>query len=239
MAEERDPGAAQGAGVAPKVLSHAKHLCTKVHAIKELARRVSSMAIPLAHGKYRRSPLRMDFHYRPHVEHLHVVGGLPFFQRGHRQRRRAIPWHEYSRYEHLRPKARPPWMPAWMWREIGAHTQHDPRQVERMLDDYSAGGGSAQQLPQQSVVMSHGKGMDVRYHEIGDAQHQTHGEHVDFPITHAVNAQAEMWDEYEYEEERDEDAALEAWLDAMYPLLQRQADDAQSALDAMRRIALV
>ena len=83
--------------------------------------------IPLA-DRYK-SPLHIEFHYRPHIQHLHVVGGLPFFHHRSHRKRYKIPWLQYTRYEYLRPKEKPKWLPPWMWQEIGAHTHSDPRQV--------------------------------------------------------------------------------------------------------------
>lgn len=115
-----------------------KHPCFKgdphrpqrvVHVFDDFVKSPKSEFIPLAHGRYKQSPLHIEFHYRPHIQHLHVVGGFPYFHRRAHRRKYQIPWHKYARYENLRPKDRPKWLPNWMWHEIGSHTQHDPRQV--------------------------------------------------------------------------------------------------------------
>ena len=115
-----------------------KHPCWKgnphrpqrvVHVFDDFVKSPKSEFIPLVHGRWKQSPLHIEFHYRPHIQHLHVVGGFPYFHRRAHRRKYQIPWYKYSRYEGLRPEERPKWMPLWMWQEIGAHTQHDPRQV--------------------------------------------------------------------------------------------------------------
>ena len=123
-----------------------KHPCAKgdpdhpqrvVHVMDDFVKEPKAEFIPLKH--YDKSPLKIEFHYKPHIEHLHVVGGIPFFHRRHHNRRYKIPWMKYARYEHLRPKKRPNWLPLWMWREIGAHTHSDPRKVNLYFDHLMCG----------------------------------------------------------------------------------------------------
>merc|ERR1711879_40799 len=137
-----------------------KHPCWKgdphrpqriIHVFDDFVKSPKSEFIPLLKKKWKKSPLHIEFHYRPHIQQLHVVGGFPYFHRRSHRKKYQIPWYKYARYEHLRPGERPKWLPKWMWNEIGAHTHHDPRKIGPILRD--AGYGTPQLAPNTKAIV--------------------------------------------------------------------------------------
>ena len=203
-----------------------KHACSKgnpkypqkvVHVMDDFVKAKKEF-IPL--GSYEKSPLHIEFHYKPHIQHLHVIGGLPFFHRRLHKKRYKVPWYEYSRYH--RPQIRPSWLPVWMWHEIGAHTHTDPRKMQRMEADLRGQGLLGAQGANTAPLGVGGKHVHFRANEIDN--NEIYDGYDDMLDALSMYYQ---YDEFEADKldamESDNDDDTKNAVDFIYPLMEKTA----------------